>query len=201
MPTALISGFAPGDTIDLANVNYISGGVGVTGGIAVLSPTQNVLNVTEGGKSYALSLDPNQSFSGETFSLSPDENGGTDVRVANDPSLLDYFEFADLAYALTPSGLLSTNNPAVSGIPAGWIPGFNLQINQSSSTGLTALTFVDSDPTSPYYHDVVIAFRGSVTAYDWGVADLNLALGISPSVFAQAVNYVTQKVETTDPLS
>jgi autotransporter passenger strand-loop-strand repeat protein len=74
MPTNVISGFVPGDTIDLAAVTLSSGGV-------VLAPG-NVLKVTEGGVTYALQLNPSQNLSADAFALWSDGQGGTDVTVA-----------------------------------------------------------------------------------------------------------------------
>jgi autotransporter passenger strand-loop-strand repeat protein len=80
MPAATISGFdAAGptmaDTIDLQSVAFSAGGSAVLGG-------GNVLSVTEGGNTYTLSLDPQQSFLGATFQLAADGNGGTDITLA-----------------------------------------------------------------------------------------------------------------------
>ncbi len=76
--TTPVSGFVAGDTIDLALLPYTSSGTAVLG-------TGNVLTVTEGGQSFALQLDPRQSFSGKTFVLSPDKYSpnGTDVTVTS----------------------------------------------------------------------------------------------------------------------
>jgi len=72
MPTAVISGFAPGDTIDLSGVSFASGG-------AIGSTSGNLLQVVENGNTYDLQLDPLQNFSGDSFRLSSDGSGGTDV--------------------------------------------------------------------------------------------------------------------------
>ena len=68
--TITISGFTPGETIDLRGV---SGG---NAGSATLSPG-NLLTVFEGGSSFALQLDPVQGFGG--FAVVDDGSGGTDV--------------------------------------------------------------------------------------------------------------------------
>jgi autotransporter passenger strand-loop-strand repeat protein len=72
MPTAVISGFAPGDTIDLSGVSFASGG-------AIGSTSGNLLQVVENGNTYDLQLDPLRNFSGDSFRLSSDGGGGTDV--------------------------------------------------------------------------------------------------------------------------
>ena len=73
MPSAVISGFAPGDTIDLAGVDYDP-----TSGSATLG-AGNVLEVTENGSTYDLQFDPTQIFTAG-FKLSSDGSGGTDIQ-------------------------------------------------------------------------------------------------------------------------
>jgi autotransporter passenger strand-loop-strand repeat protein len=72
MPTNVISGFAPGDTIDLAGVGFTSGG-------SVQLHSGNVLQVVESGATYSLQFNSSQSFSGETFHLVPDGGSGTTI--------------------------------------------------------------------------------------------------------------------------
>jgi hypothetical protein len=72
MPTNVISGFAPGDKLDLAGVAFSS-----TGTVTLTSG--NVLKITEGGTTYNLQLNPSQNFSEDAFALSSDGTGGTDV--------------------------------------------------------------------------------------------------------------------------
>src|SRR5271155_1610139 len=74
MPSATISAFGAGDTIDLASVAPASGGS------AVLT-SGNVLDVVEGGSTYALQLNPSQDFSRDQFVLASDGSGGIDVTV------------------------------------------------------------------------------------------------------------------------
>jgi T5SS/PEP-CTERM-associated repeat protein/autotransporter passenger strand-loop-strand repeat protein len=74
-----ISGFAPGDTIDLPNVAYDPSASAPT-----LS-TDNVLGFTENGQQYSFNLDPNQYFYSATFTLAPGQGNGTDVTVAEAP--------------------------------------------------------------------------------------------------------------------
>ncbi len=77
MPSAVISGFVPGDTIDLAN---ISGG---SAGTANLK-SANVLQITEGGLTYDLNLAGN--FNAEYFHLAADLGGmGTDITESSQP--------------------------------------------------------------------------------------------------------------------
>jgi autotransporter passenger strand-loop-strand repeat protein len=77
LPTAVISGFATGDTIDLQAVAYDSTGSATFG-------AGHVLTISEGGQSYTLNLDPRQVLSGATFQLGPDNQAqpGTDITVS-----------------------------------------------------------------------------------------------------------------------
>ena len=76
IPSTAISGFTPGDTIDLANIAYDSGGsINLSGG--------NVLHLVESSTSYDINLDPSQSFSGECFGFTSDGSGGTVITVAH----------------------------------------------------------------------------------------------------------------------
>jgi Ca2+-binding RTX toxin-like protein len=201
MPTNVIKGFAVGDTIDLAGVRYIPGGVGTTGGIAVILPG-NFLTVTEGSTTCQLSLDPTQSFSGQSCSLSSDGHGGTDVTLVNDPTILDYLEFSDLAYEFSSNGF-NNSTPAFSNVPSGWVPGYQVQISvtPTAASGLTAFSFVDTDASSADYRDVVIAFRGTINSHDLFTTDGQLAIGIKPSEFDDAVNFIVQQVESAYPAS
>jgi FG-GAP-like repeat len=67
---AVIAGFQPGDTIDLATLAF--SGLGTTS----VGPG-NVLQIVEDGSGFNLQFDPAQSFAGEHFTLSPDGSGGT----------------------------------------------------------------------------------------------------------------------------
>ena len=79
MPTETISDFAPGDIIDLANVSY-DGAKGVT----LLDSSDDQLDVFENGNNYQLNfsspLPPQPSRN--SFTLSSDGNGGTDITLA-----------------------------------------------------------------------------------------------------------------------
>jgi autotransporter passenger strand-loop-strand repeat protein len=77
MPAAAISGFTFGDFVDLASIALAS-----SGGKVVLT-SGNVLDVTEGGSTYALHLDPSQNYSGAQFLLLADNRGGTEVMVVS----------------------------------------------------------------------------------------------------------------------
>src|SRR5262249_17233290 len=74
VPSNVISGFTPGDIIDLAEASFVSGG-----SVTLLSG--NVLQVVMNGTTYDLQFDPGQSFAGEQFHLSSDGSGGTDITV------------------------------------------------------------------------------------------------------------------------
>jgi hypothetical protein len=69
LPGAIISGFAPGDTIDLSGI------ANVGGSHADMDHTTNVLTITEGGQTFTVDFDPHQDFTGDTFQLVSDHNG------------------------------------------------------------------------------------------------------------------------------
>src|SRR5262249_17392444 len=74
IPTNVISGFGPGDTIDLAGVGFDSAGTAqVTAG--------NVLHIVENGHAFDIHLDPTANFSGAKWHLAPDGVVGTDVSI------------------------------------------------------------------------------------------------------------------------
>ena len=74
-----VYGFAPSDTIDLADVPYASGG-------SATLQSGNVLQMAEGGDVYTLQLDPSQVFlTAPTFTLSQDSGTGTDLTVSEPP--------------------------------------------------------------------------------------------------------------------
>jgi autotransporter passenger strand-loop-strand repeat protein len=71
MPTNVISGFAPTDTIDLVQVPFDPGG-------SVRPLPGNVLQLVEYGTTYRLNLDPAQNFAGDRFYINRDvSTGGT----------------------------------------------------------------------------------------------------------------------------
>jgi VCBS repeat-containing protein len=78
MPTGVISGFGPGDVIDLKNVPLNSFGYTLLETTPTLQG-YNVLQIVD-GKSYYLNLQLPQNFTGD-FSLSPDGGSGTDITV------------------------------------------------------------------------------------------------------------------------
>jgi autotransporter passenger strand-loop-strand repeat protein len=80
LPTNMIKGFAPNDTIQLAEIEFDS-----TGSLQLLSG--NVLQIVENGTTYRLNFDPAQSFAGELFHLSDNGNGLTELTVVPGPSL------------------------------------------------------------------------------------------------------------------
>jgi autotransporter passenger strand-loop-strand repeat protein len=69
-PSTTISGFAAGDKIDLTSIGFDSAGT------ANLLAT-NVLQISEGGHTYDLDLNPFDQFAGEYFQLAKDSGTGT----------------------------------------------------------------------------------------------------------------------------
>ena len=73
-----ISNFAAGDRIDLTSIPFDPNGT------ATLA-AGNVLNITEGGNTYKLQLDPTQNFTGDFFSLASDGSSGTFISTSAPP--------------------------------------------------------------------------------------------------------------------
>ena len=86
MPTDVISGFSIGDTIDLSDVSFSGGAVQLT--------QNGLLEVTENGQTYNLQLGSSQGLSSQSFSLSSDGAGGTDI------SLNSSFVYIPIAWNL-----------------------------------------------------------------------------------------------------
>jgi autotransporter passenger strand-loop-strand repeat protein len=75
MPSSTISGFISGDTFDLASIAFDSLGRANLG-------ANSQLQITEGGITYDLNLDPAQDYSsGNQFQLTADSGGGTLVSI------------------------------------------------------------------------------------------------------------------------
>jgi autotransporter passenger strand-loop-strand repeat protein len=112
MPTAAVLGFRPGDTIDLTNVPFdIAGSVTLTSG--------NVVQITENNQTYDLNFDPAQDFAGWHFSLSSDNGGGTDIRLAGQRDDFNFDRTSDIAFRNDSSG--DTAYETISnGAFAGW---------------------------------------------------------------------------------
>jgi hypothetical protein len=68
VPSNIIKGFLPGDVIDLQQIGTATGAKLGNG---------NILTISGGTTPVQLALDPAQNFTGETFSVKTDNNGGT----------------------------------------------------------------------------------------------------------------------------
>jgi O-antigen biosynthesis protein len=77
MPGNTISGFVSGDMFDLAGISHSGGSADLLSG--------NVLQITEGGQTYDLNLDPNQNFALDYFHLNSATGGGTLVTEDGNP--------------------------------------------------------------------------------------------------------------------
>jgi hypothetical protein len=78
LPTNVVTGFEPGDIIDLANIPYDA-----AGGVSLFDSSADQLDIFEGGTNYQLNFSPGVLiFSTNDFSLTSDGNGGTDVTFA-----------------------------------------------------------------------------------------------------------------------
>jgi autotransporter passenger strand-loop-strand repeat protein len=78
VPGNTISGWTPGDIIDLTSVGYDSSGTA-----HLLS--NNVLEITESSGTFDLNLDQHQLFLSEQFGLTSDGSGGTEVVLTQTP--------------------------------------------------------------------------------------------------------------------
>jgi hypothetical protein len=72
MPAATLADVAPGDVIDLTAIGYDPAGTATI-------ESGNTLQIIEAGATYDLRLDPTQAFLNQSFTLSADSNGGTDI--------------------------------------------------------------------------------------------------------------------------
>ena len=68
VPNNIISGFLPGDVIDLQGIGTATSAIPGAG---------NVLTISGGSSTVQLNLDPAQNLAGETFSVATDHSGGT----------------------------------------------------------------------------------------------------------------------------
>lgn len=126
MPTNVISGLAPGDTVGLAGVSFASGGAAY-----LVSETNKVqLEVSAGGKKYDLNLDPSESLSNELFQLSSHGSGiditvhsGLSINFSYDPSLAHAAGASTIEAELASAAKFfekTFTNPATLNISAGW---------------------------------------------------------------------------------
>ncbi|MCP1774742.1 HYR domain-containing protein [Bradyrhizobium japonicum] len=84
MPTGVVTGFNPDDTIDLKGVVFDSRGATVLQTSNNSIQPNNVLHVFANGQDYKLRLDPSQSITGG-FQLYPDGSGGTKISLVSSP--------------------------------------------------------------------------------------------------------------------
>jgi autotransporter-associated beta strand protein len=111
MPSNTIDGFTAGDTIDLTSIRNVSGSH------VDMNYQTNVLTITEGGTTYQLDFNPNESFAHDYFHLAADgsgtsimENGiacycrGTLIAVASEEVPVERLAIGDKV--LTASGAL-----------------------------------------------------------------------------------------------
>jgi T5SS/PEP-CTERM-associated repeat protein len=142
--TGSISGFAGGDTIDLANV----------ANVASVTWANGVLTIAASSGTIDLNLPG--SFANTSFAWGTDGKGGTDVSLG--PTLVDYLDASELAYDFT----LNTSSAFVSGVTVGLSALGFTAINvpgNISPTGMAAEAFADSATKQ-----IIVAFRGTVLA-------------------------------------
>jgi autotransporter passenger strand-loop-strand repeat protein len=139
MPTAVISGFGLGDSIDLAGLGFVSSGSGTLLG-------QNELQIVQGATVEELNLDPGQSFASDAFLMTPDGSGGTNVTLSDD---LDAGEQAALK--------LTVGNTDIGAAAASTVP-FTIAGLDVEDTG--TVTFTDANNQT-----VQVAITGGQTSY------------------------------------
>jgi autotransporter-associated beta strand protein/probable HAF family extracellular repeat protein len=186
MPTNMISGFAPGDTLDFAGATFSSNG-------SVTLKSGNMLQLVEGGVTFNLQLNPSQNFSEDAFALSSDASGGTDVTVTvpsgsetteapslNVPSSLSVSPGGSIPMGITAKpvdnddtvSITITGVPSYEKITAG--PGETVTTNTAKKS-LTTYTITSTTPgasitdltlTSTYNKNKVVQNTFTVTASD-----------------------------------
>jgi autotransporter passenger strand-loop-strand repeat protein len=113
IPAIGISGFAPGDTIDLVGVNFDS-----TGSIRFSSLSN--LMISENGRSYSLTWYPSPYAAGWRFKLSSDGNGGTDIVLGAQRVDLNRDGISDILFRNDATGDTWFEGMYYNGAFAGW---------------------------------------------------------------------------------
>ena len=145
--TGVISGFAPGDSLDLADVPSIT---------AASIGTGNVINVTEGdGKTFQLKLNPSQNLSGMSLSTQSDGFGGSDITL-NGSMQVDYSFVIDTTGSMAPylAGVQGDADALIKAI-------FN---NNQTDAHINVVSF--KDPQAGYPDSVVLPFTTQPTYSD-----------------------------------
>jgi autotransporter passenger strand-loop-strand repeat protein len=110
MPTAVISGFAVGDRIDLAGVPYDA-----TNAAPLFETTNNTLEVVEDGAAYNFQFDSSTNIQG-SFSLAADSTGGGTAITYVQGGSTDYTPSASAQGSLSPYyGVVDVYYPGVNG--------------------------------------------------------------------------------------
>ena len=184
---ATIFGFAPGDTIDLTDVPYQADGHGSASLGFDPNDSQPAIVVDENGNTYYFDVDPAQTFTDDSFVLTPDSGGtGTDVTVVVS-RVTNFQEKVEVAAGGAPAYLWSNAANWTNGLPTEDAV-VNVDIPASGNPGgyddiaaltLNRLTLTEGD----------IVIRGSLTVSGGlvvgGAASLTIAAGA-----AFTANYV-----------
>jgi autotransporter passenger strand-loop-strand repeat protein len=174
MPTNVISGFAPGDTIDLA---------GVTVGSLEWLQSTNQSNQTLGivstqGQTYDLTF--SGAYDGQTIMAEPDDDGGTDLLLA--PSAQDLAQMSADTYTIG---------------PAYTVDGFSLLETVTGLYGFAADVFTNG-------MEDVVAFRGTqltagfTSAFKTLLADSSWVTGTIDSNLFGEVSLGAQLINSLD---
>ena len=176
---ATIFGFAPGDTIDLTDVPYQADGHGSASLGFDPNDSQPAIVVDENGNTYYFDVDPAQTFTDDSFVLTPDSGGtGTDVTVVVS-RVTNFQEKVEVAAGGAPAYLWSNAANWTNGLPTEDAV-VNVDIPASGNPGgyddiaaltLNRLTLTEGD----------IVIRGSLTVSGGlvvgGAASLTIAAG------------------------
>jgi autotransporter passenger strand-loop-strand repeat protein len=184
MPPSTISGFVAGDSFDLTSIAFDSrGSAGLASGDVPLTTwnasngdfetsnvsSDNVLQITEGGTTYELNLDPAQDFTGDFFHLASDGSSGTLVTesttvppVASPAVLTDFSWTQDWESADYPRIVTDVNGDGTSDYV-----GFGDQYTYLAYGG----TFSGGGSTGPGFSTAVAAVEDFGTSEGYTAAD------------------------------
>jgi autotransporter passenger strand-loop-strand repeat protein len=135
MPAATISGFAPGDTIDLTGLNR-------NGATYTLRPGNVFHIVVAGGQSYDLDFDPSQNLTVGQFEFSPGAGGGIQIAIAAQTTVGNG-QTVTVQNGQTQAGITVAANGLLMIDPGGTVDGTNVDTGGTvNDTGTTLESIV-----------------------------------------------------------